>query len=69
MKDLPGADEIGPVEHHRLGEGDLRFCVVSGKVIETADEWSAENVRQVLAMNAALSLWLGGWVKGDEKIV
>lgn len=53
---LPRAHEIRPVEHHGLGQGDLGFGVVAGKVIETADKRRPENVRQILAMNASLAL-------------
>lgn len=53
----PGSYEIGPVQHHRFREGNLRFRVVAGKVIETADKWCSKYVRQVLSVDASLSLF------------
>lgn len=53
---LPGPSEVGQVENYALGEADLGSRVVAGPVGEARDERRAEEVRQLLAVDAALPL-------------
>lgn len=53
---IPGANEIGPVQHDRLGERYLGLGVVAGEMVEAAHQRRPKYVRQVFAMDTALSL-------------
>lgn len=56
INNSPSANEVRPVQHYSLRQRYLGLRVVPRKVIEAANKRSAEEVRQVLTVNATLAL-------------
>jgi hypothetical protein len=52
----PRPGEVAPIDHGGLGQEDFGLGVVSYEVHEAADQRCPEQIGQLLAVNASLSL-------------
>jgi len=58
---LPGSSEVAPIYHCRFREKHLRLRVIAGKVGEPPHQGRPKHIRQLLPVDAPLSLQQNLW--------